>query len=542
MPSLRQHRPEPRPQPQLVPPRGRKIRKVWWTFGILALILLIGSAAVFILLRNRDRKFSISRDYVINFLQAHYDADVQLGKLSIVVYPTIQISGENLVIRRRMQPANIPAFITIRTFTAEVDASGLMADIVRVRSLRIEGFEINVPPRAPIKQPEQPRGQTTIRDFIIDDLQADGTVLRVYSQKPGKEPMKFEIQRLRLHSAGTKQPLLFDALLTNPTPPGTIVTQGSFGPWRTDEPRLTPLSGKYNFSKADLSVFKGISGILTSAGNFEGVLERIAVNGETDTPDFAVGTSGHPVQLKTNFNAVVDGTSGETLLQPVKAQFRNTTIVANGGVINRPGTKGKTIALNVRSEGARIEDLVQLVTQGESPLTGIASLQSSFVLPPGKQDVVQKLSLIGQFSLAAARFTDPEVQRKILTLSRRGRGINKEEELGLPRENLVSNLAAAFHLRDGVMSFTRLSFDVPGAAVVLHGTYGLRDSNMDFKGELRLQAKASETTSGIKSLLLKPFDPLFGRGPSGTVLPIKVTGTRGHPEFGLDKGRLLRGR
>jgi len=77
--------------------------------------------------------------------------------------------------------------------------------------------------------------------------------------------------------------------------------------------------------------------------------------------------------------------------------------------------------------------------------------------------------------------------------------------------------------------------------VVLHGTYGLRESEMDLRGELRLQAKASQTTSGIKSLLLKPFDPLLQRGSSGTVLPIAVTGTRGRPQFGLDKGRLLRG-
>jgi hypothetical protein len=507
------------------------------------LVLLIGSAAVYFLLRTtRNRAFTISRDFVIDFLRDHYDADVQLGKLSIVVHPSIQISGEGLIIRRRAQAANIPAFITIRTFTATVDASGLMADIVRVRSLRMQGFEINVPPRTARTQPDASRRKTNIRDFVIDDLQADGTVLRIFSQKPGKDPMEFDIQRLRLRSAGTRQPLLFDALLTNPTPPGTIVTQGSFGPWRTDEPRLTSLSGKYTFINADLSVFNGISGTLTSEGKFEGVLEQIAVTGRTDTPDFAVGTGSQPVYLHTDFRAIVDGTNGETLLQPVKAQFRNTTIIANGGVVNRPGTKGKTIGLNVRSDGARIEDLIQLVTKGRPPLTGVAHLQSTFVLPPGKRDVVQRLNLNGQFSLAAARFTDPEVQRKILTLSRRGRGINEKEERGLPNESPVSNLSAAFHLQEGVMSFTRVSFDVPGAAVVLHGTYTLSDSNMDFRGELRLQAKASETTSGIKSLLLKPFDPLLGHGRSGTVLPIAVTGTRGQPDFRLDKGRLLRGR
>jgi hypothetical protein len=50
---------------------------------------------------------------------------------------------------------------------------------------------------------------------------------------------------------------------------------------------------------------------------------------------------------------------------------------------------------------------------------------------------------------------------------------------------------------------------------------------------LRLQAKLSQATTGIKSFLLKPFDPFF-RKNGVTVLPIKVTGTRDQPAFGLD--------
>jgi len=44
-------------------------------------------------------------------------------------------------------------------------------------------------------------------------------------------------------------------------------------------------------------------------------------------------------------------------------------------------------------------------------------------------------------------------------------------------------------------------------------------------------------TTGIKSFLLKPFDSFF-RKNGVTVLPIKVTGTRGQPSFGLDFHRM----
>jgi hypothetical protein len=54
-------------------------------------------------------------------------------------------------------------------------------------------------------------------------------------------------------------------------------------------------------------------------------------------------------------------------------------------------------------------------------------------------------------------------------------------------------------------------------------------------GQLLLDAKLSETTTGFKSILLKAVDPFF-RKEGKTVQPIKVTGTREKPSFGLDLG------
>lgn len=73
----------------------------------------------------------------------------------------------------------------------------------------------------------------------------------------------------------------------------------------------------------------------------------------------------------------------------------------------------------------------------------------------------------------------------------------------------------------------------------LHGNYGLRSEQLNFRGELRLQVKLPQATHGIKSLLLKPIDPLFHKKGAGTVLPIKVEGERSNPHFGLDVGRIF---
>jgi len=97
----------------------------------------------------------------------------------------------------------------------------------------------------------------------------------------------------------------------------------------------------------------------------------------------------------------------------------------------------------------------------------------------------------------------------------------------------LTRFERSFRLDNGQITFRELRFGVTGATVQLAGTYGLRDEKLDFHGTLRLKAKLSEVTTGFKSLLLKPFDSFFRRN-GVTVLPIKVTGTRDQPSFGLD--------
>ena len=46
---------------------------------------------------------------------------------------------------------------------------------------------------------------------------------------------------------------------------------------------------------------------------------------------------------------------------------------------------------------------------------------------------------------------------------------------------------------------------------------------------------------GVKSWLLKPFDPLFRKQGAGTRVAIKVEGTKDNPKFGVEIGRTLGG-
>jgi hypothetical protein len=144
--------------------------------------------------------------------------------------------------------------------------------------------------------------------------------------------------------------------------------------------------------------------------------------------------------------------------------------------------------------------------------------------------MLDRLNLRGQFRIRGAQFTSTTIQDKIDALSRRGRG----EPRAVDEESAISNLEGDFILQDGLASFSKLTFGVPGATVALNGNYNLTSESLDFRGSLRLQAKLSQTVTGVKSLFLKVADPLFKRTDAGTVLAIKVTGTREKPFLGVD--------
>jgi hypothetical protein len=238
------------------------------------------------------------------------------------------------------------------------------------------------------------------------------------------------------------------------------------------------------------------------------------------------------VPLTTRFDAVVDGSNGDTILDRVDATFLNTALIAKGAVIGLEGAQGHRIEVNVTMEKGRVEDLLRLAVNSPQPLlNGGAGLQARLVVPPGKDKVLDKLELRGAFGLTQATFTNPSVQTKIVGLSRRGQGTKADE----PVEDVVSNLRGRFVIDHAVASFSQLRFDVPGAAVALTGRYGLRSAEIDFRGSLRLQATLSQAAGGgIKGFFLKAVDPFFKKEGSGAVLPIKITGSRKDPKFGLN--------
>jgi hypothetical protein len=506
----------------------------------LGIALAAGLAVAVVILLALGQYLSLyAHRQLIQVLREHYQSDVKVRATRVSLLPPFGAALEGLEFRHHGH-TDVPPLITIRRATASIGIAGLLQTPKRIREVTLDGLQIHIPPRgepkpegdrASVPPERQPRSP-----FVVETIVADGTTLRLLPKIPGKEPLEFDIRRLRLHHVDLDRPMDFDAQLRNAKPPGIIRSRGRFGPWAAADPRDTPVSGDYKFQDADLSVFRGVGGILSSKGSYRGDLERIEVQGATDTPDFRV--SGQPVHLKTEFSATVDGTDGDTYLHPVTAHFLRSTVVANGSIAGTPGVKGKTVSLDGTVDQGRVEDMIRLVRSGKPALRGNISFHSKIVIPPGDADIMDKLYLKGAFGLGSGRFTNPETQEKLTTLSRRAQGDTSDAR----GESVASNFRGAFVLRNGTIDFSRLQFAIPGATISLAGDYGIRSSEIDLRGQALLDAPVSEMTTGVKSLLLKLVDPLFKRKDNrvGSEIPIHIHGTREQPSVGLDVGKVLK--
>ena len=523
-------------------PTRRRIRHPW---RIAAVIGAAAFAALFVAIAAVVPLSSeTARLRLIAVLSDRLDGEVDLQELRLRTFPRLEAEGRGLTIRHRGR-RDVPPLISIEHFSAEGTVAGLLRR--HVSRLTLDNLDIEIPPdrNREVEQDDDgtaaagpsPAAQQSnaARTLVIDELHSIKARLAIIPAEAGKGPKVWDIHDLRMTSVSLDAAMPFEATLTNAVPPGEIATRGSFGPWRSPEPGGTPLDGVFTFDDADLSVFKGISGILSSHGSFGGVLERIDIHGDTDTPLFEVLTGGHPVPLHAKYHAIVDGTNGNTILERIDASFLKTSIVAKGGVVGTPGKDGRTVTLNVTIDKGRLEDVLKLAVKAANPMTGALRLATTFVLPPGDVDVIKKLRLNGRFAIFDGRFRSLDVQGKINELSQRGQQADKRR----PGARVASRFTGAFRLGAGRLSIPDVTFDVPGAGVRLAGAYDLVPETLNFRGTLFLDVKVSQTVTGFKSVLLKIVDPLFKREGGGSAIPIKITGNRDNPSFGLDKGRVF---
>jgi hypothetical protein len=472
------------------------------------------------------------RQVVMKSLQKQFNADVQLDSIAMKMGSIIQVDGAGLVLHMQGHD-DLPPIISIKSFSAQARLSGLLHR--HVAHLTIVDLEITIPTGQPgddeIAHDSNFLGRFT--GVLFDDVQTDNAKITVLPADATKQPEVIDIATMRAHSLSGDGKLAADATIRSTLPPGNILISGTFGPWDPDVPARTPISGSFTLDNADLSTIPGgLSGNLSAQGNYDGIVEKIAVDGTAGAPDFATNTSEHPVDLKANFHVIIDGAKEETKIQPLDAHFLHSTIHATGVIAGTPGQQGKAVHLDVNADNARIEDLLVLTVKDDPAMTGNIHVNTSLVLPAGPQnDPMNQMILNGSFNLDQVVFTDHAAEQKVSALSMRSQG----QTGNVPDDAAVaSQMQGMFQVQNGVMTFSGLDFTVPGARVHLVGTFGLEHQTFDMHGTLDMKAQLSQTTTGVKSFLLKAVNPLFAGPGGGSRIFFHIGGTEKVPIYTLD--------
>jgi hypothetical protein len=518
----------------------RRPRGLWqWVLASAAIVIVLAAAGAAYLRWDSP----LRRSWVEHALEQRYGRAVSLQSFHSSLFPRAQVSGTGLILAGD-SPA-MPPLIEIASFSADASWFRLLFGAPRLGHVQLQGLQLNIPPHGKRSNQNTVVRQNFHRAMVLESVIADGTVLRIYSSTPGRRPRIFYIQRLRMRAPASSGGMLYAAELTNPKPVGQIVTTGTFGPWDADDPGSSPVQGQYSFDRADLSSIAGLSGVLSSEGSFTGSLDKIEVRGISDTPNFALGRQGNPEPLHTAFQLLVDGTSGDTVLQKVNARLAGSALEVTG-IVQPSAVPGTDINLDVEAgsgaEPAHLEDLLALaVKAAQPPMKGNVDLRAHIHIPPTREPVDKRMQMKGRFQIRQAMFTDLGVRANIANLSESGQGHPGVAAAG-DLESTAVGLEGEFQMAHGLIDFSRLQFAVPGATVRLAGSYDMPSQALDFKGTVQLDAKLSQATTGWKSLVLRPFNRLFEHGTSGTLLPLAITGERAHPAFHVSIRNAITGR
>jgi len=543
--------------------RSRHRVLLWVAGGLLAVLVALGVAMAVV--AHRAEPFVRAR--IVEAIGARFHARVELDSFHISlgnglrgewglwaegrglrIWPPAQVEG----VSAPSPPPPIQPLIRLDEFRFHAPLRYEPGTPVVISMVELNGLAVHVPPRSHflhaaanasnVADASQPKPGASAVRFLVDTIVCRRAQLVLENGNPEKLPVEIDFAQFKLTGISTHGAMHYDASLTNPRPRGAIHTTGDFGPWQVEDPGESAVAGEYRFDNADLADFKGIAGILNSTGHYRGTLRDLAVDGETDTPDFRLSHFDNALALHTQFHARVDGTDGDTWLDDVDATLGRSHLDVQGKIVRvlaaeaggPPHSIGHDIALTVNVDRGRIEDFVHLASHGSTPLlTGNLKLKTTLHIPPGPAPVHERMKLNGQFLLDDAKFASEKVQDRIKSLSLRGQGRPGEVKT-TDSASMRSQMQGDFQLAAGIVTLPSLTYTVPGAVIQLKGTYGLEGGALAFTGTAKTDATVSQMVGGWKGLLLKPADRFFKKDGAGAEVPVHIGGTREKPEFGVD--------
>ena len=424
--------------------RSRHFR--WVVIGAVVATIVVGIAFIILLLRWPFSEVRVARS-----LGETISGSATIKTLRATYIPYPGCVAENVTLRRSSDPASTPPLATIQTIAIQTRYVDLFVRPGYIARMVLNGLYVRIPPRGTATKSSP--SQNSSANMQVGEIVANGATLEI-GRRGQKQPLKFEIHQLSMKSVSATTAMAYRAALTNALPRGEIRSTGHFGPWNSNDPGQTPLSGSATFQLANLSAFSGIAGTLSSDQVFEGTLSRIDVKGRVTIPDFRLTKTDNQQPLDSQFHLSVDAMNGDVFLQQVDAQIVRTKISAHGSIAGKKGQKGKSTAIDLSIDSGRIQDVLRLFsTETHPPMDGIANFRAQITVPPRGLPFLREVRATADFQISHGRFEKPSTQANANTLSERGRG-EKGGKKDAKSENVFANVRGHVVLNGGTAHFS----------------------------------------------------------------------------------------
>jgi hypothetical protein len=465
------------------------------------------------------RHFPFRRDVLLSQLQTHSGAAIEIGEFS-GDWLTPGFSARKIRLSDRDGDV-----ITIDRIAVRGTYAGLIAGGLRLKQIDIAGLRILLAPHQGASGPFGISKTTGSKSTLqVDEIRLNRAVLDVPREAAGLPPLEFAFHTAILHNLGAQRTLRFELAAHNPVPSGEVRLKGAATLLNLSRLRDTPVETQCTFNRADLTVPHSISGVLGAAGKCRGTLADLQCAGTADVPRFQVYGSRRPVHLASRYRVTVDALTGDAQLREVVTHWNRTTVSATGAVSGNRDPKGKTLTLDMAIDGGRLEDVLTLFTSAPTPgMRAIVDMRGRFVIPAGPPDFLTKLRVNGDFRLAHAFFTNPKSQTPLDRLSASAEGEPKKQQRDNP-QTMTASAHGSVTAANGVADLRNVLFAFPGIQGHLAGTFTLRGKQVQLHGVFKTQGKLSDTSSGLKALLLKMIGPLWPKSGTEKSIPFTISG------------------
>jgi hypothetical protein len=512
-------------------PRGESRRRRW--IWVLLASVLIGIPAFYAIVFYIYWPFT--KQDVISVLQERSLRSVTIAKFHTSYFPPGCVAEgiKFLHIKRKDKPP----LITIEKLVITASYGSMLRFERRLDNVRVIGLHVRVPAAEPSGEPSpiMPLTYSNSKSSMpIENLYADRAVLE-FDRAKSAAPFGLRIEKLSMHNVGSNTPFTYSVRLYTSEPPGTVESEGTFGPWNPKTPGNTPAHGTFSYQNTNLAFFKQFSGTLSSTGKFAGGLARLQVTGAAQVPNFTLQGTSHKRPLAVTYDTNIDAIHGNVDLTRVLATVDRTGLLITGALTGSEPT-GKDLNLDISSDQGRLEDLVDLFISAKQPaMTGDISFLIHAHVPFSGKPFLQAMVLNGEFGIARSQFRDKQLEAGLARLSESTKK-GKQEEQENP-ETVISGLKGDASAANGLAHLSHVEFKIPGAHAWINGTYSLLNYQTNLSGVLITQGDVADTETGFKSILLKALTPFFKHRHHAKIVPFKITGPYGKTQVSLDLGR-----